>query len=171
MIIVKRHAHWFHKMVLNFSLSTLSQGNRKKWLKTTYMCTMRSPTVIIFSLKVSLNSSLSKYLSTSTRCAPNRIIWGSPWGLTNKQCPWVNHTISTLDNYLNQFFLVAYKTTINLLPKPYQSILYSVKPCPIRKREKKNIWKTIKTSWPYKKEKIICMLCWLSDTFFSYLNG
>jgi hypothetical protein len=43
------------------------------------------------------------------------------------------------------FLSGTYKTTRNLLPKTYQSILYSVKPCPIRKREKKNISKTIKS--------------------------
>lgn len=65
---------------------------KKNMLRNTYMWRMRSPTVSNFSLNSSFIWSSSKYRSTSTKCAPRRIICGSPWGLSKRKCAFsINH--------------------------------------------------------------------------------
>ena len=72
----------FETILKNKMMFWMQSKNYLMWLnQNTYIWRMRSPTVISFSLKESFSSSASKYLSTSTRWAPKRIIWESPCGL------------------------------------------------------------------------------------------
>lgn len=85
------HVGNVHVLILWVSFGTILKTKMMPWMQSknyltwlnqnTYIWRMRSPTVMSFSLKESCISSACKYLSTSTRWAPKRIIWESPCGL------------------------------------------------------------------------------------------
>lgn len=94
--------------------------------KMTYICKIRSPTFIIFSLKSSVISSPSKCLSTRTRCAPNRIIWGSPWGLTTRDHQLANELYTAIKKIIHNYWhFKLHKMSMDILLENIPNNKYS----------------------------------------------
>lgn len=75
----------------------------------THIWRIRSPTLLSFSLKESLISSVNRSLRTSTMCAPNFIIWGSPWGLQDAKRIESSHSSSNAVKHISVFFIITKK--------------------------------------------------------------
>lgn len=108
--------------------------------ENTHMWRMRSPSVIIFSLKASF-SSACKWRRTRTKCAPNRIIWGSPWGLVKITISRIRHVklqILTPTLWVHKKLIGVTKLTYVQASKSITAILYSWKNHYLR--FKKRIW-------------------------------